>query len=94
MRVLDVATGTGMAAQAALALVGRSGSVTATDVSPAMVEKAHTRLAGVRNVSVSVEDGQSLSFPDESFDAVICSLGRTCSGFRSHRPGALLQRPN
>ncbi len=75
MRVLDVATGTGLAAEAALAIVGPSGSVTATDVSPAMVEKARTRLAGVRNVSVSVEDGQSLSFPEASFDAVICSLG-------------------
>src|SRR5579863_2195716 len=39
-RVLDVATGTGLAAQAALDLVGPNGSVAATDVSPAMVEQA------------------------------------------------------
>lgn len=75
MRVLDVATGTGLAAQAALAIVGPSGSVVATDVSPSMVEKARSRLAEAKNVTVSVEDGQSLSFPDESFDAIICSLG-------------------
>jgi len=75
MRVLDVATGTGLAAQAVLAAVGASGSVTATDISPAMVERARKRLTGAGNVSVSVEDGQSLSFPDKSFDAVICSLG-------------------
>ncbi len=75
MRVLDVATGTGLGAQAALAIVGPSGFVTATDVSPAMVEKARTRPAVAPNVSVSVEDGQSLPFPDASFDAVICSLG-------------------
>ncbi len=74
MRVLDVATGTGLAAQAALAIVGPSGFVTAIDVSPAMVEKARTLLAGVPNVSVSVEGGQSLPFPDASVDAVICSL--------------------
>jgi SAM-dependent methyltransferase len=44
MRVLDVATGTGLAAQAVLAIVGASGSVTATDISPAMVEQARKRL--------------------------------------------------
>ena len=75
MRVLDVATGTGLAAQALLAAVGPSGSVVATDVSPAMVARAQQRLGDVRNASVSVEDGQALSFPDQSFDAVICSLG-------------------
>jgi ubiquinone/menaquinone biosynthesis C-methylase UbiE len=75
MRVLDVATGTGLAAQAALAAVGPTGCVVATDVSPAMVEKARTRLGEARNVSVSLEDAQALSFPDASFDAVICSLG-------------------
>ena len=71
MRVLDVATGTGLAAQAALDLIGPNGSVAATDVSPAMVEQARKRFAEAGNVSVSVEDGQSLSFPDRSFDAII-----------------------
>src|SRR5215510_7535511 len=33
-RVLDVATGTGLAAAAALALVGPTGHITATDISP------------------------------------------------------------
>ncbi len=44
MRVLDIATGTGLAAEAALAEVGPAGQVVATDVSPAMVEKARERL--------------------------------------------------
>ena len=74
-RVLDVATGTGIAAQAALAVVGLSGHVTAADVSPAMVNRARQRLAGAPNTSVVVEDGQSLRFDDRSFDAVLCSLG-------------------
>src|SRR6266540_4076180 len=39
-RVLDVATGTGIAAEAALAVVGPSGHVTAADVSQAMVDRA------------------------------------------------------
>ena len=74
-RVLDVATGTGISAQAALAAVGPSGSVLATDVSPEMVEKARKRLSQKPNAAVALEDGQALSFPEASFDAVICSLG-------------------
>jgi ubiquinone/menaquinone biosynthesis C-methylase UbiE len=75
MRVLDIATGTGLSAEAALAAVGRTGHVAAADISPAMAEKARERLGKAPNVSVSVEDGQRLSFPDESFDAVLCNLG-------------------
>jgi ubiquinone/menaquinone biosynthesis C-methylase UbiE len=75
MRVLDIATGTGLSAEAALAGVGPTGHVTAADISPAMAEKARERLGKAPNVSVSVEDGQRLSFADESFDAVLCNLG-------------------
>jgi protein-L-isoaspartate O-methyltransferase len=75
MRVLDIATGTGLSSEAALAAVGPTGHVTAADLSPAMVEKARARLGKALNVSVSVEDGQALSFPDRSFDAVLCNLG-------------------
>jgi ubiquinone/menaquinone biosynthesis C-methylase UbiE len=74
-RVLDAATGTGIAAQAALAVVGLGGHVTAADVSQAMVDRARQRLAGSPNASVLVADGQSLSFDDGSFDALLCSLG-------------------
>src|SRR5262249_56854688 len=76
-RVLDAATGTGIAAQAALAVVGPGGHVTAADVSGAMVNRARQRLAGSPNTSVVVEDGQSLSFDDGTFDGVLCSLGLT-----------------
>jgi ubiquinone/menaquinone biosynthesis C-methylase UbiE len=75
MRVLDIATGTGLAAEAALNIVGLTGHVTATDLSPAMVEKSRDRLRHSKNATVAVEDGQALSFADESFDAVVCSLG-------------------
>ena len=75
MRLLDVATGTGLSAEAALAAVGPAGHVTASDISPAMTERARARLGGTPNVSVSVEDGQALSFSDASFDAVLCNLG-------------------
>src|ERR1700720_1985756 len=75
MRVLDIATGTGLSAEAALAAVGPTGHVTAADVSPAMAEKARERLSEACNASVLVEDGQALSFSDENFDAVLCNLG-------------------
>src|SRR5438874_8102122 len=75
MRVLDIATGTGLSAEAALAAVGPTGYVTAADISPAMVEKASERFSETANVSVSVEDGQALSFSDGNFDAVLCNLG-------------------
>ena len=75
MRVLDIAAGTGLAAEAALAAVGPTGHVTAADLSPAMVEKARERLTKAKNASVMVEDGQALSFSDGSFDAVVCSVG-------------------
>jgi len=75
MHVLDVATGTGLSAEAALAVVGPTGHVIAADISPAMADKARARLAKAPNASVSVEDGQALSFADGSFDAVLCNLG-------------------
>ena len=40
-----------------------------------MVEKARLRLGSAANALLAVEDGQALSFSDESFDAVVCSLG-------------------
>jgi ubiquinone/menaquinone biosynthesis C-methylase UbiE len=95
-RVLDVATGTGLSAAAALDAVGAAGSVLATDVSPEMVEKAGQRLARSPNAAVAVADGQALGLPEASFDAVICSLGlmffpepaRGLAGFRHVlRPG-------
>ena len=73
--VIDVATGTGIAAEAALGIVGPAGGVMATDVSAEMVDRARQRLAPWPNATVSIEDGQALTASEASFDAVICSLG-------------------
>jgi ubiquinone/menaquinone biosynthesis C-methylase UbiE len=75
MRVLDIATGTGLAAAECLRAVGPTGRVVAADLSEAMVEQARQRLSGAPNVTLAVENGQSLTFIDSSFDALICSLG-------------------
>jgi ubiquinone/menaquinone biosynthesis C-methylase UbiE len=74
-RVMDIATGTGLAAQAALNVVGSDGHVTAADASAFMVEQARLRLGDAANVEICIADGQAMRFPDASFDAVICSLG-------------------
>jgi ubiquinone/menaquinone biosynthesis C-methylase UbiE len=73
-RVLDVATGTGEAAQLTLDRVGPSGLVVGSDISAAMLDAASTRLSSPRFLPV-VSDGQSLAFPDSTFDAVLCQLG-------------------
>lgn len=73
--VLDIATGTGLAAEAALAIIGRDGRLTAADVSQDMVEQAKGRLANASNATVVIEDGQALSFRSDTFDTVLCSLG-------------------
>jgi ubiquinone/menaquinone biosynthesis C-methylase UbiE len=74
-RVLDVATGTGNAAEAALDAVGSSGFVVAADISIPMLDQARKRLSGLPNISFAVENGQALTFPDASFDVVLCSMG-------------------
>src|SRR5262249_33879779 len=83
VRVLDIAAGTGLSAEAALSAVGPTGHVTAADISPAMAEKARERLGEARNASVLVEGAQALSFADETFDAVVCNLGLMFPGGRA-----------
>jgi SAM-dependent methyltransferase len=73
-RVLDVSTGTGEAARAALPIAGSSGTVVGADISVAMLEAARVRLQAPGFWPVAA-DGQAMPFADASFDAVICHLG-------------------
>jgi SAM-dependent methyltransferase len=73
-RVLDVATGTGEAAELALLSVGHSGLVVGSDISAGMLSEACSRLSHARFLPV-VTDGQALVFPDATFDVVLCQLG-------------------
>ncbi|HEY8041608.1 MAG TPA: methyltransferase domain-containing protein [Polyangiaceae bacterium] len=72
-RVLDLGTGTGDTALFAAERVGPSGSVTATDASPSMVEAAAAavRAVGAKNVTVRAMDATQMDLPASSFDAVI-----------------------
>lgn len=76
-RVLDVAAGAGEQSIAAAHKTGPSGYVLATDISPAILEFAQ-RMAqdeGLNNIETKVMDGENLSVPDASFDAVISRVG-------------------
>ena len=69
MRVLEIATGTGLIA---IHVAPSVGFVEAVDFAPRMIEAAKKKEAP-SNVRFSVEDAMALSFSPESFDAVIIS---------------------
>jgi SAM-dependent methyltransferase len=72
-RVLDVGTGLGEPALAAARRVGPNGSVTASDISGAMLGFARERAAaaGLENIEFVESDAASLNFPEASFDAAL-----------------------
>ena len=69
MKVLEIATGTGLIA---VNVAHSAQSIVATDFSPKMIETA-TKKGVPSNVHFSVENATALSFPDHTFDAVIIS---------------------
>ena len=76
-RVLDVATGTGVAAFMAAQRVGPAGEVVATDISEKMVAATMEEAArrGVANMRGERVDAEDLAFEDASFDVATCVLG-------------------
>lgn len=76
-RVLDIATGPGVAAFIAAEIVGPDGLVTATDISERMVEAAgeEAERRGVTNMAFERMDAEELTLPDASVDAALCVLG-------------------
>lgn len=76
-RVLDVAAGTGDQTLDIAERVGSGGSVLATDLSPAILERAsdNARRAGYDNVQTRLADGERLPIESSSFDAAVCRLG-------------------
>jgi ubiquinone/menaquinone biosynthesis C-methylase UbiE len=87
-RVLDVGCGTGYLSRILAPVVTDRGHVTGLDPAPAMIEYATGRAPG--NCTYVRGEGQSLPFPDDSFDLVISSLAvhHIPAGAR---PGALRQ---
>lgn len=75
--VLDIAAGTGDQSRMAARLVGPTGSVLATDISPEMLAVA-ARFAeqeGLRMITTRAMNAEQLDLPENSYDAVISRLG-------------------
>jgi ubiquinone/menaquinone biosynthesis C-methylase UbiE len=68
--ILDLGAGTGLVT---LALAPHAHTVTALDISPAMLERlqAHAASGGLTNVELVTADMHSLPFADETFDLVV-----------------------
>ena len=99
MRVLEVATGTGLIA---INIASAVRLVEAVDFSPKMIEAARKKNAP-ENVRFAVEDATCLSFAEDSFDAVIISNALhimpepelvLANIKRVLKPGGLLIAPN
>ena len=77
-RVLDVAAGAGGQTLVAARLVGPTGEVLATDISPAILQCARQAAqdAGISNIRTLVADGEDLSEVQEGgYDAAISRVG-------------------
>lgn len=76
-RVLDVAAGAGDQTLDIAERVGPTGSVLATDMSPAILQfaKDKARRVGYSNVKMQTADGENLKVTEGDFDAAICRLG-------------------
>jgi demethylmenaquinone methyltransferase/2-methoxy-6-polyprenyl-1,4-benzoquinol methylase len=76
--VLEVGCGPGFFTLPAAEIVGRAGSVTSVDVSPAAVAHVQRKLEAAKtpDVEVLLANASSISLPDESFDlAFVFGLG-------------------
>src|SRR5262245_49890631 len=67
-RALDVACGPGIVVEA---LARSAGEVVGCDITPAMLEKARARCAGLANTLFKPGRAEALPFQDASFDVVV-----------------------
>lgn len=74
-QVLDIATGTGLAAIPTARLVGERGRVVGVDISKRMLDRAAKAVEaeGLGNVELIYIDAEQLDYPASSFDLVLCS---------------------
>ncbi|MEX2453545.1 MAG: class I SAM-dependent methyltransferase [Rhodospirillaceae bacterium] len=76
-RILDIGSGTGDPAITIGVALDGEGSVTACDLTPAMLETARKRAdtVGIANMHFVAADMAALPYPADSFDAVTCRFG-------------------
>jgi SAM-dependent methyltransferase len=73
-RVLETAAGTGVVTRAMASALPETVSITATDLNPAMLDRA-AAVGTARHVDWRQADAMQLPFPDAAFDAVVCQFG-------------------
>ena len=73
--VLDIATGTGLAAIESAQRVGAEGRVVGIDISTGMLEQAQRKAEALSlsQVEFQLADAEALDFPNQSFDRILCS---------------------
>jgi ubiquinone/menaquinone biosynthesis C-methylase UbiE len=80
--VLDIGTGTGVAAIEAVRRAKSSGSVVGIDRSALMLELARTKCAKFRNLSFLEMNAEHMTFPEGYFDNVISNVGISYATFK------------
>jgi ubiquinone/menaquinone biosynthesis C-methylase UbiE len=73
-RVLEIACGTGIVTRRLRAALPQGAELVATDLNPAMIERARRALAGA-DIHWRTADAGALPFKDATFDAVVCQFG-------------------
>ncbi len=77
VKILDIATGTGVVALAAAQAVGTAGRVIGIDLAEGMLAQAEKKIRqfGIDNVDLHTMDAMRLDFRSAYFDSVVCSYG-------------------
>ena len=70
--LLDVGCGTGWAVMQAAQMVP-SGKACGIDLSPGMISRANDLADGFSTVEFKVADAESIPYPEQSFDAILCT---------------------
>jgi len=71
-KILDVGTGTGILMPFLLKAVGPTGQVSAIDYAEKMVKICKSKYDHLPNVTVTLQQVETLDFPSQTFDAVTC----------------------
>jgi ubiquinone/menaquinone biosynthesis C-methylase UbiE len=72
--ILEIATGTGVVTRALTRVLPAEVAITATDVNPAMLERARSH-SGLERVRWREADAVALPFGDRLFECVLCQFG-------------------
>jgi demethylmenaquinone methyltransferase/2-methoxy-6-polyprenyl-1,4-benzoquinol methylase len=70
--ILDLGTGTGILIPFLLQAIGPTGSITGIDYAEKMVQICRSKYAHLKNVTIMLQNVETLKLPSASFDAVIC----------------------